>query len=365
MAGLRRPIIETIIRKPEDFTPAWLTATLTEAGALKNGKVASLSVQTIGTGQMGSVVRLTPVYEGADAGAPKTLVGKLASLSDTSRMTGVALGVYEAEVRFYQHVADTVAIRTPRCWFAAYDPAQGWFTLLFEDVSAYETGNVMEGGTVARARLALAELVKLQASRWDDPSLKDYPWLADLSRSAGVFSLFPKSLPGFKETFGPALDKALIGLAERVTPRAVDYLQGWRGPFAIQHGDYRLDNMLFGVSPEHSPLVVVDWQTVRLGPPLLDAAFYLGGSLSPQQRRDNEQELIREYHDALLAAGVRDFSWQACWEGYRLHALYGFLMAVGTSMLVQQNERGLAMYKSSAERHGAHVLDLDAEALFH
>lgn len=122
--------------------------------------------------------------------------------------------------------------------------------------------------------------------------------------------------------------------------------------------------MLFGHDSEHSPLIVVDWQTVRLGSPMVDAAFYLGAGLSTKLRQRHEQELIRDYHEQLLAMGVRDFSWQACWDGYRLHALYGFFMAVGTSMLVQQNERGLAMYKTSLERHGAHVLELNAEALF-
>lgn len=352
-----------IVKTPEDFTPQWLTAALREAGVLKTGSVAALEARTIGTGQMGCVARLTPRYENAPADAPKTVIAKLAAVSETSRQTGIALGVYEAEVRFYEKIAATVAIRTPRCWFASIDPASGWFTLLFEDLGEYAVGNVLDGGTVERARLALAELVKLQAPRWNDPALQAFPWLAERGRTEGFFSLFPKSLPGFKDMFGTRLNAALLALAERVVPRAADYVRGWNGPCAIQHGDYRLDNMLFGTAPAHSPLVVVDWQTVRLGPPLLDAAFYLGGSLTPALRRQHEQELIREYHAALCAAGVRDFSWQECWDGYRLHALYGFFMAVGTSMLVQQNERGLAMYQSSAERHGAHALELDAEAL--
>lgn len=354
-----------IVRTPNDFTPEWLSAALRDAGILNSGKVAALTVETIGTGQMGSVVRLTPVYDGVNADAPATVVAKLASLSETSRKTGIALGVYEAEVRFYQHVADTVGMRTPRCWFAGIEPAEGWFTLLLEDLGAYETGNVMSGGSVARARLALAELVRLQTPRWEDPALRSFPWLADLKRTEGFFSLFPGSLAGFGETFGPVLDADLLRLAQRVIPHAAEYVRGWSAPFVVQHGDYRLDNMLFGCDGSHSPLAVVDWQTVRLGPPLLDAAFYLGGSLTVEERRRDERELLREYHDALLVSGVRDFSWQACWDSYRLHSLYGFFMAVGTSMLVGQSERGLAMYKSSVEHHGAHVLDLDAEALFH
>lgn len=356
--------MKPIIRNPAEFTPAWLTDTLTKAGALTKGHVSNLTVETVGTGQLGSVVRLTPTYEGADEFAPNTIIAKLASVSETSRQTGVAMGVYEAEVRFYQQISRTVEIRTPRCWFAEFDPTEGWFTLLFEDLGAYSVGNVIEGGTVEQARLALQQLVRLQEPRWNDPSLLDLPWLADQRRTVGLFSLFPGALDGFSKTFAPLIDPELIRLAERVVPRSVEYISRLDGPRVIQHGDYRLDNMLFGHDSDHSPLIVVDWQTVRLGSPMVDAAFYLGAGLSTELRQRHEQELIRDYHEQLLAMGVKDFSWQACWDGYRLHALYGFFMAVGTSMLVQQNERGLAMYKASLERHGAHVLELNAEALF-
>jgi hypothetical protein len=354
----------TSIKSPEDFTADWLTAALTQAGVLKKGRVTNLSVDTIGTGQMGSVVRLTPGYADANDSAPKTLIGKLASVNETSRRTGIALGVYEAEVRFYQQVANTVAMRTPTCWYTALDTVGGWFTLLFEDLGAYETGNVIAGGSVERARLALDQLAQLQSSRWDDPTLNQLPWLADLGRTEALFSQFHHSLASFADAFGPVIDPELIRLAQRVVPRAADYVRNWRGPRVVQHGDYRLDNMLFGRDHSHSPLVVVDWQTVRMGPPLVDAAFYLGAGLTSQERRHHEQELIREYHDKLRAAGVADFSWQQCWDSYRLHALYGFLLAVGTSSMVQQNARGLALYKTSIERHGTHALELDAEAFF-
>ena len=42
------------------------------------------------------------------------------------------------------------------------------------------------------------------------------------------------------------------------------------------HGDYRLDNLLFG---EDGTVTVLDWQTVSWGPPLVDASYFIGGCL--------------------------------------------------------------------------------------
>ena len=133
-------------------------------------------------------------------------------------------------------------------------------------------------------------------------------------------------------------------------------------PFVVQHGDYRLDNMLFGTSEGGYPLAVVDWQTVVWGPPLADASYFLGAGLVPEDRRRHERDLLRVYHDALLACGVDAFSWDRCWRDYRRYAFSGFLMAVGASMLVVQTGRGDEMFLTMASRHGAQILDLEAES---
>ena len=48
--------------------------------------------------------------------------------------------------------------------------------------------------------------------------------------------------------------------------RCVESLDGWiadrRPPLGLVHGDYRLDNMLFGVDDAARRFVAVDWQTV-------------------------------------------------------------------------------------------------------
>ena len=63
-------------------------------------------------------------------------------------------------------------------------------------------------------------------------------------------------------------------------------------PFAVLHGDYRLDNLLF--DPDGADVVAVDWQTLAVGPPARDLAYFLGTSLTVDDRRAAERELVAE-----------------------------------------------------------------------
>ncbi|MCX2931936.1 phosphotransferase [Mycobacterium sp. CVI_P3] len=354
-----------LARTVADLTPEWLTKVLVGSGALDGGFVDALDVALLGTGQAGSTVRVVPHYRGESARAPESVVVKLASLDETARRTGVMMGVYEAEVRFYRELAATVDITVPDCHLAEIDLENGWFTLVLSDLSAAAVvGDMVRGGSVDQAATALEELIKLQTPRWDDPKLASLNWL-DPQRTKMIFTVFAQSVPVFLERFGSQLDHDEIELCERVAPRAPEWCDiAWsNGPFVIQHGDYRLDNMLFGTADSAPALTVIDWQASRLGPPLLDPAFYLGSCLSVSDRRDHELELLRDYHAGLVAHGVTDYSWNRCWDDYRLQCLYGLMAWAGSSTHVERTERGDALYLSGFRRHAAQALDLDAATL--
>src|ERR1035437_3368689 len=265
-------------RRPEALTSTWL------ADALATGPIERFGVEPIGTGQMSESRRVSIDYAPGPDSGPASVVLKTASADENSRAAGVGLGVYEREVRFYRELAPRIGGPLAECHLAAIDPQEGWFTLILEDVAPAVQGDQIAGCTVEQARLAIHELAML---------------------------------PAFLERYG-----------ERVAPehsevcaRSVASLDGWaadsRPPLGLVHGDYRLDNMLFGASDAPRRFVAVDWQTVSWGPVMTDVAYFLGSSLSVEDRRENEHALVREYHEALHAHGVRDFDWEDCWSGYR------------------------------------------------
>jgi aminoglycoside/choline kinase family phosphotransferase len=352
-------------RSPEQVTPVWLDEVLRTSDPPGPGRVVAATPTVVGTGQMGTSIRYELAYADG-AGAPHSVVCKFASADPTSRATGVALRTYEVEVSFYRDVARTVDIRTPRCHFADIDLATGEFVLVLEDLAPSVQGDQLAGCSVDQAALAMEELAKLHAPRWNDPALARVEWLnRNATAEAYAFSevVLPQLLPGFLERYATRLDPEHVPLAEVLMRNIGRFVRHRPGPRAVQHGDYRLDNMLFGTSAGGYPLAVVDWQTVVWGAPAFDASYFLGAGLDVTARRAHERELLRIYHDGLQARGVSGYGWENCWTDYRRYAFGGFLMAIGASMMVVQTARGDEMFLTMIRRHGAQIADLEAERL--
>jgi len=351
-----------LVRSPETVSREWLTRVLRRVGLLERAEVTDFTAQTVGTGQMGTSVRYQLQYDHAAERAPQSVVCKFASADPTSRATGLALRTYEVEVSFYRDLARTVDIRTPQCHFADIDVGTGEFVLVLEDLAPCVPGDQLAGCSIEQAALAMEELAKLHAPRWGDPRLAELPWLNRNTPESAETSaqLLAALFPGFFGRYGAQLEPEHVRMAERFMTSLPSWLRHREPPFVVQHGDYRLDNMLFGQGGGY-PLAVVDWQTVVLVPPLADASYFLGAGLLPAQRRQHERTLLRLYYDALVARGVAGLSWERCWRDYRRYAFSGFLMAVGASMLVVQTPRGDEMFLTMARRHAAQIVDLEAE----
>lgn len=357
--------VPAIVSDPQEITPQWLTRVLHGAGVGAGARVVAARSTIVGTGQMGRNLRFELDWDVEAPDAPRTVVCKFPSDDPKSRATGRAQGAYEKEVRFYTELADTVGICTPRCLFAAVEPESGDFVMLMEDLAPAVQGDQLAGCSLDQAALALREASRLHAPRWGDPSLEQVAFLAAPGAdTAQLLQAMYKALwPGFAERYAASLAPEVIDLSQRLG----DHLAGWvlagTTPLTLVHGDYRIDNMLFGTEAGGYPLAVVDWQTLGLGAGVADVAYFMGASLLPEDRRSREEALVREYHAQLLAGGVGSYSWDQCFHDYRRNTFGGVVMAVVASMLVEQTERGDEMFLAMASRHAHHALDLESEAL--
>ena len=61
--------------------------------------------------------------------------------------------------------------------------------------------------------------------------------------------------------------------------------------------------------PRGTPIAVVDWQTCTVGTALTDVAYFIGAGLREEDRRAEEDALVRRYFDDLVAAGVVGYDW--------------------------------------------------------
>jgi Phosphotransferase enzyme family len=356
------------VRSAADVTPEWLTATLRGSGVLdRDAAVAGFDLSPIGTGQMADTTRFSlsldaPAPPGT-ASPPHTVVGKFASADDQSRSTGLALRAYEIEVRFYREVARRVATRVPVAYAAEIEPETGWFTLLLEDIVGGVQGDQIEACGPETAAAVLDEMAGLHGPCWEAPDLAALSWLNCNSPDTDVMltALVSSLLPGFLERYADTLAPEHQAVCRVFAAHLPVWLSLRKGPSTATHGDFRLDNLLF--QPGNLRPVVVDWQTLAWGGGSVDAAYFIGGCLTVDDRRDHESDLLAHYHDALCGRGVTDYSFDQLRADYRRDTFAGILMAIVASMVVQRTERGDLMFLTSATRHAQHALDLDAPAL--
>ena len=109
-------------------------------------------------------------------------------------------------------------------------------------------------------------------------------------------------------------------------------------------------------------VVVVDWQTVTLGPGPSDLAYLLGASLLPDVRRAEERGLVARYVAGLRGLGVTVDEGEV-WDAYRGFAFGGLVMAIVAQALVRRTDRGDEMFITMADRHSRQAVELDSESL--
>lgn len=291
------------------------------------------------------------------------MIGKFPSRSAVSRATGVGFNLYMSEVGFYQCIAPTLKVRTPRAYFSDIDPITHDFTLMLEDLSPARGGNQLDGCSVADCMVAMKEAAAMHAPRWGDPTLEEVAAFQTRARidEEQVIPALGSVSKSFVELFGGILEPQYLAVAERIAPVYTRILRDRNAaPRTVQHNDFRLDNVLFDVACVPGSMATLDWQTVTLGPGLVDVAFFIGGSLNIEERRANEVGLLRTYHDALLANGVLNYSWDQCWTDYRRFSFQGMFTAIFSMVRVSRTDRGDAMFLKMARQHGQQIIDLNS-----
>ena len=92
-------------------------------------------------------------------------------------------------------------------------------------------------------------------------------------------------------------------------------------------------------------------------------SFVIGNALTPDDRRANEERIVRSYHDALVAAGVGGYSFVECWDDYGRSLLSALMTTIFGAMYGVRSERGDEMFVIMGSRHARQILDLGVDEL--
>ena len=342
-----------VVDDTDQLTPAWFDAVLGTGGT--GAAVRTVATEPVGTGQMAATVR---ARLGLDDGGERTVVVKYARGDVQSPMAALA---YSKEVAFYAELGDRVAARTPGCLYAAVAEGAPRFVLVLEDLVEATQGDQIAGCPVAHAEAAVVNLAGLHGPTWGDQTLADRPWLGGGDEAALITGDFmvpviATAADSFDERFAAELtptEADVLAASRELLPEWM-FEKGER--FAVVHGDYRLDNLLF---PDAGPegVAVVDWQTAAVGPPVRDLAYFLETSLTVDDRRANERDLVATYHGALADHGVTGYDLDACWDDYVDGLLHGPLIILLGRLTATVTDRGDEMFRAMWQRSAAAIGD--------
>jgi hypothetical protein len=345
-----------IITHPDNITPAWLTQVLLHAGL--DARVDEMQAAPVGTGQVGENTRFNLM----GSGTPTSVIGKFAAFDPKSKQTGIDMQTYLREVFFYKTLSPDVDIQIPRILFADANPENHDFVIIMEDLAPGKQGDQRAGCDVDQAAMALEQLAKLQGPRWGDRRLKPSELLVDNlapDGAVGKQTFYQTLEPAFMQRYHADIETDHTKLVNLVGERLADSHLLYEGPGVLSHGDYRLDNMMFG-GPY--PLAVVDWQTISLSSPLLDVSYFLGTSLASELRHKEEQQLIKHYLGVLKSYRI-SLDFNEAFKYYRNYAPAGLTMAVIAATIVDETPRGNDMFMAMAARSCQMCLELDWQKL--
>ena len=287
---------------PESVTVEWLTDILRRSDTIDSGtRAVGISWQKIAAGFTSYVVRFAVQYS-SEVDAPDSFVGKFPIAID--EIPARLAHLVTKEVGFYQEIEDA-GVAIPRCYFAASDDENHVFVLL-EDLGSEDWSDQLISATPEQSEVVMKALAKLHAKWWNHADLADFSWLNQPAPvdQAEMVTLFQESITEFNTAFGDACPQlSQIGdMFLRFLQTNPSQLRSTNatGNRTLIHGDVRLGNIKF-VGDE---VVFFDWQLVGSSGAVVDLTYWLGCNYSVEDRRANEQSILRIYSDELKRHGV-------------------------------------------------------------
>ena len=352
-AGAGIPVLGPIDDIAE-LTPAWLTA------ALGDGvRVTSIDCSRIGVGEgfASRLYRLQPGYAPGRQG-PASLILKLQS-DNAELMKALNPDVASREARFYRDLAKDVAQPVPRVPYSDFDACRGCFTILMEDLPGIRFGFE---ATPAESTAAMRALGAIHGRYWGHPLLGE-PWLRpvvntdiDLPWLIGQ-AIASAEQAGYGDSHLTRAMRVLRPLVQRLAsdPSVAPAVRA----HSLCHGDFHRNN---SVLQDDGRFVVFDWQVLEAGNPLRDVAYWMLTSLTVEQRRTQQAQLLATYHAALQAAGVHDYGRVPLQQDFRSGMLENLVRVYCIPALVVADAELLLLLR---ERVEAASRDLHTIAMAH
>lgn len=329
--------------KAAEITVDWLNTRLADDVSI--GTIAGVSVDDIGAGVgiLGEVTRLTLTYAAGHNG-PATMIAKCQSAHPENIGLCQMMGFYEREISFYQQLAPSIDVRVPHAYLADMEPGGAPFVLLLEEITGARMIDQIDGASRDDVQRVADLLAGLQAPFWNNEAVHALGWLPPMNNEMykGAQALGEANWAPFVENWGDKVPADALAWCEQLTAKYPAMLDWWAGasPVTLTHTDARAENYLFGGSAGPDAVTMLDFQLSTRHVGTWDIANFLGMSVTIENRRSWERDIVERYHQALISCGVTDYDLDQCWRDYRYCLMHQAWAQLAIANVDPGNDRG-------------------------
>jgi len=355
-----------------DITADWLDRRIGSGGDPGNGVGAIVAVSTEhigeGVGILGEVARMTVTYATGESG-PHTFIAKCQSIHPENVMVSQMMGFYEREINFYNDLAADLDIRTPRCYAADMADGGAPFVLVLEAIEDARLIDQVVGATFDEAAAIIDMVASLHAAYWGTDELFAMEWLPPMNNPLykGAAGLVDANWDEFVTTWADRIPPETIEWCDRLKPRYGDMLDWWQdnAPVTLTHTDCRAENYLFGGRNGDDAVTMLDFQLATRHVGTWDVANFLGMSVTIDNRRAWEDDLLARYHSTLVERGGTGYELASCRRDYRYCLLHQAFAQIAIANVDPGNDRGRHLldefitrgFQAAADNDAGDILD--------
>lgn len=343
----------------EDISVEWLNEAMTSH--LAGARITDFDVKVIGVGEgfMGQLARVSLTTEAASSSTPTSIIAKFASEKEATREMARKQRYYHREIGFYRDIGQDVGIPTPHCYHSTHIEDSNHFVMLMQDLAPATTSDQVLGSSKKISREVIENFALLHATWWNSERLASLEWAQPLINAQPIgegLELLKFSIAQAEET-GRFDQYPEMKRLMHLLPPLFKMEPPQPFPFTLSHGDLRSDN-IFCLSENGGGFAVIDWQLTGIGQPMTDIVRWMTQSISIDDRRETEQELLKLYHDRLVSHGVTDYSYKKMQQDYQLNLVLILVMFTMTMDDIDQTpERAEALFHAMYCRLDAALVD--------
>ena len=347
------------------LTQEWLQEAL---GDQLNGSIIKeFSTQTIGVGEgfMGQLARIKLKFVGDAEVKPDSFVIKFAAARQDTRDMAADRNLYKREIGFYRDIGEKSGVSIAKCHFAHYDDQSKQFVLLIEDLAPGEPSDQIHGTDRETSEKVIIEFAKLHAKWWNSKELESLDWakwqITEMPKEKSI-EMFKIGHEEAKRTRKFEAYPEMNRLMDLLPP-LLKFDPAPPFPFSLTHGDLRSDNVI-RPTKDGGRFAIIDWQISGIGDPISDLAYWMILSLSIEERRSTEKNLLNLYHKTLLECGVKGYSRKKFINAYRTNiAVIQLMFSMPIDQIDQSSDRANELFHQFYSRIDAALVDWEMEKL--